>query len=350
MRLHKPAAILFAMTVGLTGCISGIFSGMTKELREHGVSAEATILKVWDTGWTVNDGPVIGMRVEVRPSDGPAFEATIKKTLISRIDIPQFQPGTVVPVRFDPKDRTVVAVDFGGQAAAGKSGNPYHDNFVAAPPGNTFLPPPSALRVYHGTSSNVADEVALMENGYAALGMSVVEGGSDLTQAVAQAKEIGAAVVVVYGRFDRPPGVTVSALPFSPLSLEANGPGAPATDAQTDKNIVSKLTATEQLAFYLGKAQPLIFGAGMRSLNDQEKAVLKRRDGAVIMAVIGGSPAAAAHIQRDDIIVAIDGKPVVDATDVPALLRSAAGRKVSIDLLRAGAPLSVTAQLNPVAP
>ena len=122
------AVLALALTVGLTGCLAGVingyFSGMTKELQEHGVGAEATILKVWDTGWTVNDDPVIGMHVEVRPSNGSAFEATIKKTLISRIDLPQFQPGRVVPVRYDPKDSTIVAVDFGGEAAAPDPGRP----------------------------------------------------------------------------------------------------------------------------------------------------------------------------------------------------------------------------------
>jgi hypothetical protein len=354
MRVHKPAAILFAMTVGLTGCISGIFSGMTKELREHGVSAEATILKVWDTGWTVNDGPVIGMRVEVRPSDGPAFEATIKKTLISRIDIPQFQPGTVVPVRFDPKDRTVVAVDFGGgeasagAAASGGSGNPYRDRYVRASLGATFLPSPPAPEVYLGTADKLADEIALVENGYAIIGASAVEGGADLEQAVAQGKEVGAAVVVVYGHFDLPAGSNLDVLPYRARPRATAG--SPAASTAAGHSIVPALAATERLALYFGKMRPSILGVGLRALDDREKSQLGRKGGIAVVAVTEGSPAAAAHIQAGDIIVAIDGHAIVDLAGTPALLASVAGRTVSIDLVRAGSPVSVTARLNSAAP
>jgi membrane-associated protease RseP (regulator of RpoE activity) len=218
----RLAAILLSLTVALTGCLAGMinehFSGMTKDLQEHGVSAEATILKIWDTGWTVNNSPVIGMQVEVRPPDGPAFEATIKKTMISRIDLPQFQPGKVVPVLYDPKDLAVVAVDFGGEAAESEN-----------------APPP-------------------------------------------------------------------------------------------------------------------ILGVAIRSLNEEEKARFNRTEGALVLAVTEGLPAAAAGIRRGDILLTFDGKPVADADALRALVGSAAGRSVAIDLDRDGRPLTVTVQLNPAAP
>lgn len=82
-----------------------------RRLREIGMPAEAEILRIWDTGVTVNDDPVIGMEVEVRPADGDPFEAVIPKTWISRLDIPQFQPGQILAVRYDPDNPTRVAVD-----------------------------------------------------------------------------------------------------------------------------------------------------------------------------------------------------------------------------------------------
>lgn len=345
----RLGVLLLAMAAGLTGCVSGVFTGMTKELREHGVTAEATILKIWDTGWTVNEDPVIGMRVEVRPPDGPVFEATIAKTLISRIDLPQFQPGKVVPVRYDPTNRAVVAVDFEGQAASGGTGNPYHDSFVRAPSGAAFQPP-QALNVYLGTGDSAADEVALVENGYALLGASAVEGGSDLQQAIAQGKEIGAAVVVVYGHFDVPGGSTLTVLPFQARSLDATERGQSSRSLSVDESIVPKLTASERAAFYFARMRPPILGVGLRALNDQERALLNLKAGVAVIAVTEGSPAEAAHIQRGDIIVAIDGKPTADLTGVPALLKSVAGRKVGFDLMRAGTPVSVDVQLNPAEP
>lgn len=79
-------------------------------LQKSGVQAEATILEVTDTGWTVNEiYPVIKLRLEVRPPNGQPFQTEIKE-MINRLDIPQFQPGSVVPVMYDPKDPDNVSV------------------------------------------------------------------------------------------------------------------------------------------------------------------------------------------------------------------------------------------------
>ena len=108
-------------SLGLAGCTSMMVhfgGGVSKELQQNGVVARAQIQEVWDTGWTINDNPVIGMKVLVLPGDRPAFTATIEKTTISRIAIPQFQPGNTVPVRFDPTNPAVVAVDYGAELPA----------------------------------------------------------------------------------------------------------------------------------------------------------------------------------------------------------------------------------------
>jgi hypothetical protein len=79
-------------------------------LQKSGVQAEATILEVTDTRWTVNEiYPVIKLRLEVRPPDGQPFQVETKE-VINRVDIPQFQPGAVVPVMYDPKDPENVSV------------------------------------------------------------------------------------------------------------------------------------------------------------------------------------------------------------------------------------------------
>jgi len=98
----------------LSGCalidrMSGVAEA--KSLRQTGLQASARILQIWDTGITVNNDPVIGMRVEVDRTDGTHYFATIPKSLISRLDIPRFQPGATVPVRFDPRNPARVALD-----------------------------------------------------------------------------------------------------------------------------------------------------------------------------------------------------------------------------------------------
>ena len=111
--IHAKRCLLAFLFLA-TGCamidrMSGVAD--TKTLQETGVAAEAAIVRIWDTGITVNDDPVIGMEVEVYPAEGEPWRATIPKSLISRLDIPQFQPGQTVKVRYDPQDRSRVGLD-----------------------------------------------------------------------------------------------------------------------------------------------------------------------------------------------------------------------------------------------
>jgi hypothetical protein len=117
-RITRVNAAFFATTIllvsALTGCamidrMSGVAE--TKRLQESGVAARARILEIWDTGITVNQDPVIGIRAEVTRADGTTYTASIPKSLISRLDIPRFQPGAVVDVRIDPQDSSKVALD-----------------------------------------------------------------------------------------------------------------------------------------------------------------------------------------------------------------------------------------------
>jgi hypothetical protein len=114
MAWRDRAAALSVLASILAGCamidrMSGVAE--TKRLQASGVAASARIMEIWDTGITVNQDPVIGMKVEVTRADGSTYSATIPKTLISRLDIPRFQLGAVVEVRVDPQDPAKVALD-----------------------------------------------------------------------------------------------------------------------------------------------------------------------------------------------------------------------------------------------
>ncbi|HSS52558.1 MAG TPA: hypothetical protein VLX28_26750 [Thermoanaerobaculia bacterium] len=107
-------AVALALELILAGCavidrMSGVAE--TKRLQESGVAARARIVEILDTGITVNEDPVIGIRAEVTRGDGTTYTATIPKSLISRLDVPRFQPGAVVDVRIDPQDASKVALD-----------------------------------------------------------------------------------------------------------------------------------------------------------------------------------------------------------------------------------------------
>jgi hypothetical protein len=68
---------------------------------KNGVTAQARVLKVWDTGTTINDDPQIGLLLEVAPSLGAVFQAEAK-TLVSRLNAALVQPGITAQVIYDP--------------------------------------------------------------------------------------------------------------------------------------------------------------------------------------------------------------------------------------------------------
>jgi hypothetical protein len=109
-----PLALVGALALSLGGCglidsIDGV--SMACSMKKTGVAAQAEIMSIWQTGMEVNHDPVIGLHVRVLAEDRPPFEADIKRALIPMIHIPQFQPGSQVPVIYDPKDTTKIGLD-----------------------------------------------------------------------------------------------------------------------------------------------------------------------------------------------------------------------------------------------
>jgi hypothetical protein len=120
----------------LSGCavinrIDGL--SQAEDLRASGVPATATILRIWDTGMTVNDDPVVGFLLQVHRQDGADYEAETR-LLISRLQIPQIQPGAVVSVRYDRSNPARVSLDLGTRTAV-------------SPPRFSPTPPPPAAEM-----------------------------------------------------------------------------------------------------------------------------------------------------------------------------------------------------------
>jgi hypothetical protein len=106
--------VLTLMLVALLAGCAAIdrWSGVSqaKELEKNGESAQAEILKIWDTGMTVNNDPVVGFDLQVRPEGKPSYD-TQTKLRIPRLSISQVQPATVVPVRIDRRNPNRVSLD-----------------------------------------------------------------------------------------------------------------------------------------------------------------------------------------------------------------------------------------------
>ena len=69
---------------------------------KNGVTTQAKVLKVWDTGVSINDNPQVGLLLEIRPISGATFQAEAK-TLVSRLNAALVQPGITAEVKYDPQ-------------------------------------------------------------------------------------------------------------------------------------------------------------------------------------------------------------------------------------------------------
>jgi len=91
-------------------------SSQNRKLLQTGETATAVILELRDTGTTVNDNPQVELVLDVLPTNRSSFRATAR-TLISRLQTSQVQPGMQVLVKYDPSDPSKVALaGFGGMS------------------------------------------------------------------------------------------------------------------------------------------------------------------------------------------------------------------------------------------
>jgi len=106
------SVILVLCVALLFSCVWFFFGpeARRQQLLTRGVWAEAEILSVQETGITVQGNyPVGRFRFLVHPPEGDPYDVTAK-CLLSRFEIPAYQPGTVVPVLIDPSDRRKVTL------------------------------------------------------------------------------------------------------------------------------------------------------------------------------------------------------------------------------------------------
>jgi len=86
----------------------------------RGELARATVLKLWDTGVTRREQPVVGFVFEVRRRRQAPYQTEVR-CAVPRTLIPQVQPGATVPVRVDADNpaRVMLALGAAFGAASG---------------------------------------------------------------------------------------------------------------------------------------------------------------------------------------------------------------------------------------
>lgn len=92
---------------------------------KNGIDGEAKVLKVWDTGVSINDNPQVGLLLELTPPGGETLRVEAKQ-VVSRLSVARVQPGVKALVYYDPanlkriqvKSFEVPAEDVPGSAEA----------------------------------------------------------------------------------------------------------------------------------------------------------------------------------------------------------------------------------------
>jgi hypothetical protein len=87
-----------------------------RNILQTGVSAPAVIIAVQDTGVTMNDNPQARIRLRVMPMGGEAFEAEVTQ-IIGRFQVGMVVPNGTAMVKYDPNDKTKVAIESFGMPA-----------------------------------------------------------------------------------------------------------------------------------------------------------------------------------------------------------------------------------------
>jgi hypothetical protein len=107
-----PIVISIVVVVLVIGVFRKVFGGISQSnaLLMSGEPARATVLKLWDTGVSLNDNPQVGLLLEVHPQNRPAYQVQTK-SFVSRLKVSQVQTGAVVAVKLDPADPSKIALD-----------------------------------------------------------------------------------------------------------------------------------------------------------------------------------------------------------------------------------------------
>mgnify|MGYP000850368484 CR=1 FL=1 len=101
---------ILLLAIGFSGYVFFWPEYQNRQLLKHGVAGEGVIVEIHPTGNLYNDQPQVRVKIRVSASSTDPFEAETKM-IINPVYLPQFQPGRMVRVKFDPRDHSKVAVE-----------------------------------------------------------------------------------------------------------------------------------------------------------------------------------------------------------------------------------------------
>lgn len=124
--------IILVTTVPILFFTFKMLGGLHKQAQEEqrllatGQPATGQILSLGQTGTYINNQPQVNIILMVYPQGGAPYQAQITK-ILSMIEIPQYQPGAQVQVRYDPMNPAKVAI--AGAMVMAMAPQPYPQQF-----------------------------------------------------------------------------------------------------------------------------------------------------------------------------------------------------------------------------
>lgn len=214
------------------------------------------------------------------------------------------------------------------------------------------------------TSDQERDGRALLENGFVLIGYSNFNAGPiDSSQAIGQAKKVGAAVVMVQSQYTNTVTGTIPYTVQNPSQTATTyhsgsvyGSGGYAGYSGTSTTTVPGGYTTHQIPYsvnrfdygatFWAKSKPLVLGVHVNDLNDDLRKEIESNRGVVVNVVVKGSPAFNADIMRGDIITRINEDVVSDVQTFGTTVGRYAGREVVLRTYRVGKQRDVRLRLN----
>jgi PDZ domain len=238
-----------------------------------------------------------------------------------------------------------------------------------------LLPPNGNPRIIAIAEAQHKEEIHhLEEQGYVLIGVTGFQGPAiTQPQLIRQAKKTGADIVIFSSEFSgtqqgvRPivsyqPGQTYTTSEFGTVNANAYGSGGYASGFGTysgsatttspgtfnTQYVPYQYSTYRTMASFWRQMKPSILGVRFNPIPDDLRTALQRNTGAYVSAVIQDSPAFKANILEGDIIIQVADKPVTSAQECSDSLRTYAGQKVPIKVIRNGQTLDIDVQLNEI--
>lgn len=273
-------------------------------------------------------------------------------------------------MNFMTMSRTTVAVLMAALLAGCASG---YSQFYKPAPGATpeaiaatRVAPPTGQPIVERAAPPGSDATALLDayakRGYVLIGSSTFNSGTAESEdaAIQQGRKVGADLVLILN--PRYTGSTTTAMPLTTPTtttsystgtataygaggvVNAYGSGTTTTYGTATTMIPITVHRSDYGAGYFVKRK-WSFGTLWRDLNDQERQELQSNKGVFVRVVVDNSPAYQADILPGDILLAVDGEPVLNQESISNLLRARAGQKIALSVYRRGNRIEKSVQL-----